>query len=208
MEEQKREFKGVWIPREIWLDKRLNMIEKGILTEIDSLDNEMGCSASNQYLAEFCQCSDTKVSLAIKKLIEMGYVYQESFNGRVRILKSRLSKFERQPLKICKAESQNLKENNIYNKLDNKDNNIYGTHNKEKHKYGEYAHVLLADEELDKLNEEYGEVQTQKAITYLDEYIEMKGAKYKSHYLALRKWVFDALKEKHEFTNYDIPEEK
>lgn len=66
----------------------------------------------------------------------------------------------------------------------------------QKHKYGEYKQVLLTDTELSKLHDDYGEEKTNKAITYLDEYIEMKGAKYKSHYLALRKWVFDALKEK------------
>ena len=65
-----------------------------------------------------------------------------------------------------------------------------------KHKYGEYNHVLLTDEEHQKLVDEYGDQETDKAIKYLDEYIEMKGTKYKSHYLALRKWVFDAIKEK------------
>ena len=65
----------------------------------------------------------------------------------------------------------------------------------EKHIHGEYKHVRLTDEELQKLETEFGAVETQEAITYLDEYIEMKGAKYKSHYLALRKWVFDAVKE-------------
>ena len=119
---EQRDFKGVWIPREIWLDERLNMIEKGILTEIDSLDNENGCSASNEYLADFCQCSETKVSTAIKKLIELGFVYQQSFNGRVRILKSRLTKFERQTYKNCKAELQKMQVNNINNNINN--NNI------------------------------------------------------------------------------------
>ena len=33
-----------------------------------------------------------------------------------------------------------------------------------------------------------------EAIKYLDEYIQMKGAKYKDHNLTLRKWVFDAVK--------------
>lgn len=64
-----------------------------------------------------------------------------------------------------------------------------------KHKYGEYAHVLLTDDELSKLNTEYGTNETQEAIKYLDEYIEMKGTKYKSHYLALKKWVYTAVKE-------------
>ena len=65
-----------------------------------------------------------------------------------------------------------------------------------KHTYGEYKHVRLTDKEYNTLCQDFGDNQTDKAITYLDEYIEMKGAKYKSHYLALRKWVFDALKEK------------
>lgn len=39
-----RDFKGVWIPKEVWLDTRLNALDKVILTEIDSLDNgERGC---------------------------------------------------------------------------------------------------------------------------------------------------------------------
>ena len=119
-----REFKGVWIPRQVWLDERLNMLEKGILTEIDSLDNKNGCTASNEYLANFCQCSETKVSLAIKKLIELDYITQKSFNGRVRILKSRLSNFERQTYKKCKADLQEMKDynNNINNNIDIKYN--------------------------------------------------------------------------------------
>lgn len=111
-----RDFKGVWIPKEVWLDKRLNMIEKGILVEIDSLDNEdNGCFASNSHFAEFCQCSETKVSTAISKLIDLGYVYVKSFNGRTRILKSRLSKFERQTFKNLKADFQKVKDINTYN---------------------------------------------------------------------------------------------
>ena len=85
--------------------------------------------------------------------------------------------------------------NTISNSSINKDR-VVGEEKKLKHKYGEYKRVLLTDEELEKLNKEFGEEKTQKAITYLDEYIEMKGAKYKSHYLAMRKWVFNAVEEK------------
>ena len=54
--------------------------------------------------------------------------------------------------------------------------------------------LWLTDEEYHKLCKEYGNIETGKAITYLDEYIEMKGYKAKSHYLCIRKWVFDAVK--------------
>lgn len=120
---EERQFKGVWIDKEIWLDKRLNALEKVILTEIDSLDaEETGCYASNKYLAEFCQCSETKISTAISKLIELDYIYVKSFDGRIRVLKSRLSKNERQTLNNLKADIKNFKHNNIDN---NKDNIIY-----------------------------------------------------------------------------------
>ena len=70
-----RTFTGVWIPREIWLDERLNAIDKVILTEIISLDDEVEhCHAGKYYLAQFWQCSESKVTKTIAKLIEMGYV--------------------------------------------------------------------------------------------------------------------------------------
>lgn len=121
---ESRDFKGVWIPKKVWLDTRLNALEKIILTEIDSLDNgEKGCYASNEHLAEFCQCSKTKVSTAIRKLIDCGYIYVQNFDGRKRELKSRLSNFERQNIKNFKADIQNLKESNTDNNTVNNTNN-------------------------------------------------------------------------------------
>lgn len=121
---ESRDFKGVWIPKKVWLDTRLNALEKIILTEIDSLDNgEKGCYASNEHLAEFCQCSKTKVSTAIRKLIDCGYIYVQNFDGRKRELKSRLSNFERQNIKKCNAEYHNLKESNTDINTDNNTNN-------------------------------------------------------------------------------------
>lgn len=75
-----------------------------------------------------------------------------------------------------------------------KDIDILAKRKPEKHIYGEYNHVRLTDDEYQKLCTEYGDSETGKAIRFLDEYIEMKGYKAKSHYLCIRKWVFDALK--------------
>lgn len=137
--EQERDFKGVWIPKTVWLDKRLSALDKMILTEIDSLaSEERGCFASNAYIADFCQCSEAKVTKSISLLIKLGYLYVASFNGRQRELKSRLSTFSyeaesenvsgcsvkntRQSSKFYEAESENVRES----KLDNKqDNNIF-----------------------------------------------------------------------------------
>lgn len=65
---------------------------------------------------------------------------------------------------------------------------------KVKHKHGEYQHVLLTDDEFNKLATDFGESLRDKAIAFLDEYIEEKGYKSKSHNLAIRRWVIDAVK--------------
>jgi hypothetical protein len=51
---------------------------------------------------------------------------------------------------------------------------------------------LLKDEELQALKRDFA--NWEELIKYLDEYIEMKGYKAKSHYLCIRKWVVDAVK--------------
>mgnify|MGYP002706004349 CR=1 FL=1 len=109
-----RDFKGVWIPKQVFLDERLNAIEKIILIEIDSLDAEdsEGCYASNEYLANFCKCSTTKVSTSISKLIKLGYLYVSKNDGRKRYLKSRLSNSESQNLKKSEPALPEMKESN------------------------------------------------------------------------------------------------
>ena len=77
----KRDFKGIWIPAEIWLNKDLKLIEKMFVVEIDSLDNENGCYASNGYFAEFFgvskgRCSQIITILKDKKILEIEYQYK------------------------------------------------------------------------------------------------------------------------------------
>ena len=64
-----------------------------------------------------------------------------------------------------------------------------------KNTYGEYSNVKLTDQEYERLVNDYGEQDTRSAIKFLDEYIEEKGYKSKSHNLALRRWVFDAVQQ-------------
>lgn len=116
-----RDFKGIWIPKEIWLNKKLNALDKIILAEIDSLDqNENGCFASNEYIADFCQCSSSKVSKSIAKLIDYNLLYVFKFDGRKRYLKSRLSNFISLPSKIYEADYDNLLDINTNNNINNK----------------------------------------------------------------------------------------
>ena len=56
-----------------------------------------------------------------------------------------------------------------------------------KHKYGEYQNVLLTDEELEKLKDEY--IDYEDRIERLSSYVESTGKKYKSHYATIRNWA-------------------
>lgn len=113
-------FKGVWIPREVWLDERLSAIEKILLVEIDGLDNENHCLAGNEYFAKFCQFSESTIKRSIKKLIELGFISIIKFDGRRRILSSN---FHFRQVKKSNQIDQNdwsdrskRTTNNIYNK--------------------------------------------------------------------------------------------
>lgn len=112
-----RDFKGVWIPKEIWLSKELTALEKVIFAEIDSLDNENHCTAGNEYFAEFCNCSQSAVTKTIKHLTELGLIEVVGFDGRHRQL--RVVNFTTLNSKIYEAESENLRAINIDSNTDN-----------------------------------------------------------------------------------------
>lgn len=73
-----RDFKGVWIPREIWLDKNLSWSEKLLLVELDSLSTlEKGCFATNEYFGSFFNLSKDRISKLITSLKKKGYIETE-----------------------------------------------------------------------------------------------------------------------------------
>ena len=83
---------------------------------------------------------------------------------------------ESKPEAKCKKEKVNVKDKKIT--------------------FGDYKNVRLTSGEHEKLIADFGASETAAAVKFLDEYIAEKGYKSKSHYLALRRWVFDAVKEK------------
>lgn len=67
----------------------------------------------------------------------------------------------------------------------------------EKNRFGEYGNVRLFQEEYARLCEKFTPELTDKAIAFLDLHIGAKGKdEYKSHNMALQKWVFDAVRER------------
>lgn len=91
-----RGFKGVFIPKELYLDTSLSWTEKILIIEIDSLDNsdnkrengeDKGCYASNQYLADFIGLTEASTKNMISKLKQSGWITQLWFDGRNRGLR-------------------------------------------------------------------------------------------------------------------------
>ena len=123
--EQERSFKGVWVPKEIWLNKDLTLQQKVILVEIDSLESEeKGCYATNKYFADFFDLSPSRISHIIAELVDKGYL-TISFTKEGNEIKERQIRLNKPPypqvLQKCNrgiAETQegycgNSKENNI-----------------------------------------------------------------------------------------------
>ena len=80
-----RDFKGIWIPKELYLlDKSvLSWSEKILLIEIHSFTNEAnGCFASNKYLGDFIGVSAGRIANMKTKLRKLGLIVDNGFDGR------------------------------------------------------------------------------------------------------------------------------
>jgi hypothetical protein len=135
---ENRDFKGIWIPKEIWLNTDLSIIEKVLLVEIDSLDNsERGCFASNEYLASFVQLSEGRVANIISDLKKRKFIIQVFFDGRnrgLRISKSESSFNENVKPDLTKTGKQTTRKrehNNTVNKTTNNTDYILSENSKE-----------------------------------------------------------------------------
>jgi len=77
-----RAFKGLWIPKEIWLNEELSLAEKVLLSEISG----GVCSASNEELGKFLGLSSKTIANLLTILRKNGYIKTVSFDGRKRAL--------------------------------------------------------------------------------------------------------------------------
>lgn len=74
--------------------------------------------------------------------------------------------------------------------IDKENDSVFDKQKQTKHKYGEYHHVLLDDNQYEHLKDLYGD-DLEGHIKILDEYLETSGKKYKNHSLVIQKWVHD-----------------
>jgi len=216
-----RDFKGIWIPKEIWLDSSLSLFEKALFAEIHSLDGECGCFAENEYFEKFFGITSKTLQRGFRALKERGYIYDAASTGRGKIRKSNLktiydkfypSEATKQTIKdkFYPSEATNLSPPPY---IDNKRENIKEPHLRSVPKKRETVPkkrfedaVLLTEEEHKKLINVLGESKSKEYIKRLDLYIGSKGRSYKSHYKTILMWVMkDEEQEKKEKLNAGPP---
>ena len=71
---QERDFKGVYIPKEIWLTPELTGYERLIFMEVYSLDRKFGCVAKNDHFAEWLGIGERQVQDYLKRLKQKGLI--------------------------------------------------------------------------------------------------------------------------------------
>ena len=108
MEKHDRDFKGVWIPKEIWLSENLSLMEKVLFVEIHSLDNERGCYASNDYFGRFFRMSGRQIRTYSGTLKDKGFITMTIRDRNQRVIRTagrfrRVSKKEVQELQKQKT---------------------------------------------------------------------------------------------------------
>ena len=208
-----RDFKGIWIPKEIWLNKDLTMNEKLFLIEIDSLDNENGCFASNDYFADFFglsknRCSEIIKSLEKKGLLFITYKYRtgtksiekriikviEISTGGIREIKKGGREIDRGYSENSERYSENTEDNNT--PINNTITNNTPIYISLTFIDDVIDKVKITQEQYDKLCSKHNKDFVHKEIIGLDNYITNgKGAKYKDHYKTLNTWLNSKKKE-------------
>ena len=69
-----KEFKGIWIPYEVLVDKNLNDKEKIIYSMILYLSKENDCTMSNTYISKLLNICNVQASRIINSLKKKGYI--------------------------------------------------------------------------------------------------------------------------------------
>lgn len=74
MNERYERFSGVFVPREVLLDEQLSATAKLLFAIIQSLDNDKGCFASNEYLGGMLGISESAVRQSLLALEQGQYI--------------------------------------------------------------------------------------------------------------------------------------
>lgn len=184
-----RDFKGIWIPSEYWLNADLSITKIVFMAEIDSLASpDKPCFASNSYFADFFGLSSVRVSQIISELVESKLLkrrYERTETGEItkRFLtinpEKRVLNSLSTPIKNTKGGikfplrgyKENFKENNTINNTVNINNNNKGTKIHEpvlKNQEHEKNNSVAIDQKRTTVQETKKAVQNQSVSKYED----------------------------------------
>lgn len=174
-----------------------------ILTTTPDHHIQLKTDVDFEYLCSKMKCEKNKATLIIEVLLMTGKIHKELWEkANVIVIPDLLDSLHDAYLKretdiitinqivssyiysVSDTGNPSISSNQSLKEI--KGNKIKTKEKEVKHKHGEYSHVLLTDEEYSKLKAElpdYG-----KWIKELDEGMELKDYKYKSHYMAILKW--------------------
>lgn len=172
-----------------------------------SQDGESEFTGSLQYLADWTNSTKQGVMKALKSLMEKQLILKnETFQNNLKFCTYKVSQYATKfngvlnkvergyATKFNGGIKQSLPNNITDSITDNITDNIKPK--EKKYKNGTFQNVLLSDSELMKLCEELGPDKAKAVIDNFSELKEMKGYKYKSDYLALKKWGIEAYEKK------------
>jgi hypothetical protein len=85
-----RDFKGLFIPRDIWLHPDLTVLDKCLWAEIDSqFCNKMGGSLfGHSVLAKFLNVTEKQIKDSCQKLSKLNLMIIVSFRENIAVLKA------------------------------------------------------------------------------------------------------------------------
>lgn len=181
------------VNNEIFHDKNISYKAKGLFCQMLSLPENWDFKENS--IKALATDGISSVRAGLKELMEKGYLVRKPIREGNLIVDweytlidcpRNLENLKIENLKLENLNPIKLNNNSTKNELNKNNINVYTR----KHKYGEYQHVLLTDEEHTHLVELYGS-SLDEHIKILDEYIETSGKSYKNHSLVLQKWVHD-----------------
>jgi len=193
MEEKKlkRNFKGIWMPKEIYLCKDLSWLERILLAEVNSLDDGTGCYAGNKYFAEFLGCGIKNIERMKTRLRGLGFIIDRGFNGRRNLIstiftplqKKGAAPYENRGLPPMKIGSRPLQKKGAYNRTVNR------TINKITNSISFLKNIPAKDTaelmERYSVNEKFVRDRAEDVI----DYCEAQGKTYKNYKAALRNFI-------------------
>lgn len=181
------------VNNEIFHDKNISYKAKGLFCQMLSLPENWDFKENS--IKALATDGISSVRAGLKELMEKGYLVRKPIREGNLIVDweytlidcpRNLENLKIENLKLENLNPIKLNNNSTKNELNKNNINVCT----QKHKYGEYQHVLLTDEEHTHLVELYGS-SLNEHIKILDEYIETSGKSYKNHSLVLQKWVHD-----------------